>query len=109
MLKENEELFRRLNSFHIEGPGAKELIEQGYLTNTYFGTQKAEDFRHRFINKNKEVLLQAIKRLGSTENRSAVMDDAGIAEFATFRELARCLVQEGRLIEKEDGIYYPSV
>ncbi len=59
LLKENEELFRKINSFHIEGPGAKELIEQDYLTNTYFHTQKAKDFRHRFINKNKEVTSQA--------------------------------------------------
>lgn len=97
----DEMLFKRL-MFAGEEEDIKELIKMGYFTKidgVICRTKRFAEETGSFIDTRKEILFEAVKKLGSAEDLEKVMVMAGLKDFITFIFLAEELVEDGRLVK----------
>jgi len=100
----DEIMFKRLLLAGDDDGSIEELIELGYfkkINGTVCRTNKYQDETNKFITSKKELLYEAIKKLGSTEDIQKVMKIAGIQDYVTFVFIAEELIQDGKLINSQ--------
>lgn len=67
----------------VRGKGTKELLDNGYLTQDYCDTDKAKEFKERFIEAHKERLYCFMKESDSDILHS--MKKLGLNNYTAFQ------------------------
>jgi hypothetical protein len=101
-IDENEELFIRLClMYQIDSQGTKELIDNGYITKDLCDTNKAKEFKKRFIEAHKERLYVSMKE--SNNDIPYSMKRVGLNEYISFQFISDELFDEGRFVKDIHG------
>ncbi len=98
----DEALFKRLLLAGEEDKDFRELVKTGYfkkIDGTICRTEKFVKETGEFIDAKKELLYEAVKKLGDAEDMAKAMELAGIKDFITFVFVAEELVADGRLVK----------
>lgn len=101
----DETMFKRLLFAGEDDENIEELVELGYfkkIDGTICKTNKCLADTDRFINSRKELLYEAIKKLGDADDIKKIMEMAGISDYVTFIFVSEELIQDGKLTKSQD-------
>ena len=95
---EGEELFVALQQWFKKGsPKTEWLMENGYITNSYEKTSKAEAYELEFVSKHRGSFIDAMKKAKNDSRKAFIM--MGLKSYAAFEGIAIKLVKEGLVVE----------